>query len=237
MKVEELISYAFKKIGFVFAEENLKNEKYAEALYYLNEELSTLSAAGVLIPNFTKVSFNFVSGKSDYSIGLTNSDVIAEPFNDIDYVNVVWDNVIRDIPVVTRKARYLGISSTQGVSSPPWQVLFLRNNFQSILSFMQPPDTAMLVNVYGKQNLTKFAKYQEITNIPEWYLKYFRLACAKQLASQYVGLSWTDVDESEFLNLKKQITSANDIDMDIINSNALLWNDGFSRAGYPGIYG
>lgn len=237
MKVEQLISYAFKKIGFVFSEENLKDEKYAEALYYLNEELSTLSRAGVLIPNFTEVNFNFIAGKSDYSIGLENSDIIAEPFSDLDYVNVVWNNVIRNIPIVTRKQRFLGISSTLPISGIPWQVLFKRNNFQSILSFMQPPGLALQVNVHGKQSLTKFMKYQDITNIPEWCLKYFRLACAKQLASQYVGLSWTDTDEMEFQALKKDITAANDVDMDIINSNSLLWSNGWARSGYPGIYG
>lgn len=239
MKVEELILYAFKKIGYVFSEENLRAALYAEALFYLNEEISTLNRSGVYIPYFSEVSFDFVSGQADYTIGPagTNSDVTANAFVEINYVQVLWEQILYSITISTRKHRYNAVLYPQPTDAIPAEVLFRRNNTQAILSFYQPPQLELPVTVKGKQELSSFQQYQDITNIPAYFLKYFRLCCSKQLAAQYIGTTWTDVDEMELTKITAAVFSASEVNVDIISSPQLLECGSAATDPLASIYG
>lgn len=225
MKTEQLIQYAFKKIGFVQSEENMQGERYDEALFYLNEEISTLNRSGVYVPYFSEVTFNFVAGQAQYTIGLTSSDVTASPFIELNYVNVLWESAYYNVTISTRKFRYDNITYPQPLDGVPGEVLFTRNRTQAILNFYQPPNLVLPCTVYGKQELTQFVSFQDITNVPAYLLKYFRLSCAKQLAGEYIGSVWTDVDEIELTEIKKAVFAADEVNVDIINGPELLNND------------
>lgn len=236
MKVEELILYAFNKIGFVFSEETLRAAKYAEALFYLNEEVSALNRSGGTCAFYTEVPFTFVSGQQDYTFGLADSDVITEPFTEVEYVQILWNGIYYSIAPETRKQRLAGITYPQPYEAIPWEVLFKRNRLQAILSFYQIPALELPAIVYGKQEIPKFVPLMDITNLPEYYLYYMRLKCAKKLAAQYTGNTWTDDDEIELGRARNDVFSAPEVNVDIINSPLLLDNSS-DAVGLAAIYG
>lgn len=236
MKVEELISYAFKKIGFVFSEENLLASLYEEALFYLNEEISMLNRSGATCAFFTETEFTINAGQQDYTFGLIGSDITTEPFTEIEYVRMQWQGTWYSIAPETRKMRLGSITYPHPYNTIPCEVLFKKNLTQAILSFYQIPNIELPSIVYGKQEISKFVKYQNITNVPAYYLKYLRYACAKQISAQYTATTWTDIDEMELKQAKKDVFSAPEVNVDIINSPLLL--DSSSNAiGLASIYG
>jgi len=236
MKVEELIAYAFKKVGFVFSEENLRAAYEAEALYYLNEEISSLNRSGNTCAYFTEVDFTMVPAQQDYTFGLTESDVTTEPFTEVEFVHILWDGVNYSLSPETRKLRLGSTTFPQPYDAIPGEVLVKRNLTQAILSFYQIPNLALPCKVYGKQEISKFVQYQDITNVPEYYLKYLLYVCAKEIAGQYVGTTWTDVDEMSLEKARNDVFSAPELDVGIINTPALL-NSTNNAIGLASIYG
>ncbi len=236
MKVEQLLSMSFSKIGYVFSEETLRASKYQEALYYLNEEISALNRSGGTCAYFTSVTFNFVSGQQDYTFGLTDSDVTTEPFTEVEYVRMLWNGIYYSISPETRKQRLAGVTYPQSTQAIPWEVLFNRNLTQAILSFYQIPAIEIPVTVFGKQEITQFVPLMDITNIPAYYLKYMRLKLAKQLASQYISTTWTDMDEMELKQAANDVFSAPEVNVDIINSPMLV-EQGGNATNLAAIYG
>lgn len=236
MKVEELILRGFEKIGYVFSEENLRAARYTEAFYYLNEEISALNRSGGCAPWYTSVNFTFTPGQGDYTFGLTASDVTTQPFTEVEYVRMLWQGVYYSIAPETRKLRLGSTTYPQPYDVIPVEVLFERNNTQATLSFYQIPNIAIPVIVYAKQELAQFVQYQDITNVPAYYLKYLRYSLAKELAAVYTGTTWTDVDEATLNQARRDVFSAPEVNVDIINTPELLGHTS-NAVGLASIYG
>lgn len=232
----QLILEAYKTIALITSNETLTSEQQARGLYLLNEEIARLNQSGNSISFYSELDFNLVAGKPSYSIGPAGSDVVANPFTEVEFVSLIYSNVISPLKIITRFEAFSVGRLANTSPCIPDQVWVTHNNTQTILNFYLPPDQPYQVQVRGKEQLSEFALFQNISNVPKTALKYFRYALASELANEYPALVWTPKHQSTLDELYAELTGASEIDLAIRPSPAFTAN-GNSGGVLTRIYG
>lgn len=232
----DIIIRAFYLIGEFSPDELPSGSQVTEGLYYLNDLFDSLSALGIFIPFIREVTFNLVANQDVYSISnIVPADVSSERIVELNYVNIINDNISYPVRIVKR-SDILNNSRLTNLKTRPGYVILIRDDLETRLQFYPVPDKTYSCTVRGKFMLDHLELYDNLDEVPPYYFRFLRYALARELKDVYPSSNWTQTAEAAYQEMLKNLTAATDIDMAIWPDNILMNSYGNSTLDSFGIY-
>ena len=225
--VNDIIVQAFLLIGELAPDALPTDTQVKNALYYLNDMFDNFSTLGVYIPFINQLQFTMTAGKDIYSISnvITNPDVTGERIVELDFVNLIRNNLSYYCRPIKRAELFYN-SRLTNLQSRPGYVVLERRNLQSNLQFYPIPDFPYEVVVRGKFMLDHLELFDQLDEIPPHYFRFLRYALGRELVAVYPSANWTERLEKDYDEMFKNIKAAPDINMTIKQDGLLVRNYG-----------
>lgn len=219
----DIIVGAFNLIAVASPDDVLSARNLNVGLDNLNDILAFFSSDGQEIPFRTKFSFTLQSGKNAYTFSQNGSaDINMPPIIELSECNITFNNVILPCNVVP----YSNIVNTSRVSdlnAIPGTVYLQRQAEYSEL-FFYPAPTALInlgATIYAKFALGTLILFEDVVQVPDYYVRFLKYELARVLASIYPSATWSDSSEATYQAIVKKIKTVTDIDV-CIQGDALL---------------
>lgn len=239
--VNDLLINALKTVRLVTPFQPLRPEYLTDALYFLNEEISNMNANGLMIPYQSDLSFNIVEGKANYVIGPSGTvDEVAQPFIEVNYCDIFWNQLQYPVRIISDKDA-LDVFRSVNIEAIPDSVrVHLRiasdtNSLITELIFFNPPNQTYPVTIRGKQLLTYATLQTNITGLPDYYQKYFRLKIAKALTDFYPNNGWGQKQELDLQEAENIVLQSSDQDLWVRTPGLLCKKDIYLYNTYLGV--
>ncbi len=220
----DIILRAFYLIGEVSPNEVPTAAQAAEGLYSFNDLLDSFSAVGVMIPFIKKLNFTMTVGKDEYTISNIagqNADIDFERIVELDYVNIIRENISYPCRVIKR-SELLNNTRLVNLKTRPGFVILIRSDLDSTLKFYPVPAFPYEVNVRAKFMLDHVELFDRLDEVPPYYYRFMRYALARELLNIYPSANWSPQAEKDYEIMLKNVTAAADIDMAIFPDNILM---------------
>ncbi len=226
----DIIIRSYYLMGELSPDELPDAAQIAEGLYYLNDLLDFFSSAGIFIPFITELNFNLVANQDKYIFSNNvPADVVADQIVEIDYCNVLRDNISYPVRVISRSELF---NSTRlvNIKTRPGLVILNRQELFSEIQFYPTPTFNYECNLRVKSYLDSLELQDVINEVPRYFYRFLRYALARELTAVYPSGNWTPKMEKEYEFMYQQLTAASDLDMTIYPDNILM--DPFGELTY-----
>lgn len=217
--VNDLLINALKTVRLVTIFQQPRAEYLADALSLLHELISTLNASEVMIPYQKNLTFNLIANKREYRIAPTGIvDVVHEPFASVNYINIYWQGIQYPVSIIT-DLNELDIFKATNIDTIPdsarvHQVIAEDTNEPATdIIFFNAPDQVYECRIRGKALLTQPTLQTDITGLPDYYQRYFRLWIAKEINRYYPTNGLSAQDEQDLMLAENLVRSASDLDL------------------------
>ena len=227
-----IIQGAFKKIGRNPDDRNLSDTKINEGLTYLNLLFKSYLTDTQLIEYDEEITFNLVVGQRDYVISKEGgADVSNNMIVKLKHVNLIQQNTRYPVEIVNDVYLFKVQTDTTVSQRPKW--VFLQNGInKSTLNFIVKSDDTYECIVkakFARNNILLTEINNELREIPVGNYLFFEFQVAEILHYNYPGSIWNAELQSKLDELKENVESAGDIDLEIETSLALrFYNDRFT---------
>ena len=223
----DLIVRAFYLLGEFSPDAIPSGQDVQDGLYYLNDILDYFSSQGLLIPYIKNVEFTMEVGKGEYTFSnvITNPDVNSERIVELDYVNIIRDQISYPVRIISRAELFNNARLTD-LQSKPGYVILIREELQSKLKFYPVPAFPYECVVRAKYMLDHLELYDQLDEIPPYYYRFLRYALARELKDIYPSSNWSAQQEQMYQEMLRDIKANNDITMTIYPDNILMNNYG-----------
>ena len=220
-----IIHNAFRKIGLNSSDRNLSGDKIQTGLNYLNALFRSYLTDTQIIAYNDVISFSLVVGQREYIISKeVGADVDNNMIVELKHVNLLFQNIRYPVQIVTDRYFY-EVQRDQTLQLRPDNV-FLQNGInKSTLNFIVKSDKTYTCEVKAKffRNQVLMSEINnDLLEFPTGYDLFFEYELARILNDTYPGSVWTAKNEKIYLELKGNIESTSDIDVEIESSSALL---------------
>jgi len=227
-QVEKLIERSYKVAGLFQQDRILIGSKQQEALIILNEFLDYLASDPSGIAFYNTLQFPVVSGQQSYVFAPSGGDVVSNRIVELKFVVLISSGTRYPVHIVQDSEYYEQIYYQTSGARP--YACFLQNGIDSsTLNFIYKPDTSYTGEVKAKFVLNHLTLNTDISNVPEYYIRYLKYALAKELAIEYLPANWTEAHETELKKIASSIKNISDIDYTLrtnpIFSNSSRWWD------------
>lgn len=234
--VNDLLNYALKTVRLVTPFQPARPEYTTDALRLLNELLSTFNANNLLIPYQSDLEFTIEANVPIYRIAPTGTApvdgimVTSQPFIEVNYIDVYWNNIQYPIRILTDKNVLDTFRSTDITTIPDGArvhqlVAEDTNESATDIIFYSPPNQDYECKIRGKRMLLAAELQTDITGLPDYYFRYFRLWLAKEITALYPTNGWTDQQERDLRMAKNVIMGSSDQDLWVRNPGYLCKKD------------
>lgn len=241
ISVNDLLMKALKTVRLFTPFQPVQPEMLTDALWLLNEEISTMNANGLMIPYQSNLSFPITVGKDSYVIGTSGIvDIVTSPFIEVNYIDVYWNNIQYPIRIVTDK-NVLDVFRTTNIQTIPdsarvhLKVAEDTNQLVTEIIFFNPPNQTYDCKIRGKQLLLAASLQTDITGLPDYYLRYFRLHIAKHITQFYPNNGWSDQMETMYRDAENIVMQSVDQDLWVRSPGLLSSNDLYMYNTYLGV--
>lgn len=228
----DIIRGAYRKIGKASDDRNLSNTKITEALSYLNLLFKSYLTNTQLIEYDEEISFNLVVGQRTYVISKeAGADVNNNMIVKLKHVNLINQNIRYPVEIVTDVYAYKTQRDTSLSQRPKW--VYLQNGINNTtLDFIVKSDLTyecLVKAKFARNNILMTEINNELLEIPEGNYLFFEYQLAKTLHHNYPGSIWNAELEARLEELKEDVQSSSDIDVEIESSKALrFYGDKFT---------
>lgn len=218
----DIIDRAYRIIGIRSKDRALSGDDVEQGLYILNQMLDHYSADSELIAYNDVISFPLVAGQRDYTISdQLTADVTNRRLVYLKYVNLV-EQQYRYPVRVHNDTIYYRFTHDENVTRRPEFVFLQQEIGQSRITFVNKPDKDYTCIVKGKFILQHLELSTIITQVPIAYHRYLEYALANELSASRPGATWDEVSERNLQNAITNLTSSNDIDIEIEPDNLFV---------------
>lgn len=226
----DIIMRSYYLMGELSPDELPTASQISEGLYYLNDLLDFFSSSGIFIPFVTELKFNLVANQDKYTISNNvPADVVADQIVEIDYCNVIRDNISYPVRLISRSELFNN-TRLVNIKTRPGLVILNRQELFSEIQFYPTPVFPYECNLRIKSYLDSLELLDVLNEIPRFYYRFLRYALARELSSVFPSSSWTPKLEKEYEFMYQQVVAATDIDMTIYPDNILM--DPFGELTY-----
>lgn len=207
MYVNGLIDRTLKTVRATSNLQSTDNGDREDVLQLLNEILAEMGAVGGLLPFQVVQAFDIQAGKSEYTIGsIVGASVTTTPFAVIDYVSLVLDDIRFPVEIQDDFAVYGHGMSLINQSRPGW-VSILRAADYSKLTFYGVPDRNYVCEIRGKKDGGTI-QFQDYLALPSWYMRFLRLALARDVNDYFNLSAWDESKERKYLEAEAKMLAA-----------------------------
>jgi hypothetical protein len=219
----DILDGAYRIIGVVSNDRNLSNSETKQGLRVINQLLDHYSAEPNLIAYDDVISFPLVEGQESYTISdQLPADVTNKRLVYLKYVNLI-DNGRYRYPVRVENDTMLYRYSRDETYKRRPTIVFLQNEIgQSRITFIQKPEKIYTCIIKGKFILDHLEPTTIITQVPIAYHRFLEYATANELRARIPGSRWSQEAERNFQDAKTNLTSTNDMDIEIEPDNLFV---------------
>jgi hypothetical protein len=239
--VNDLILNALKTVRLYTEFQPVQPKYVTDSLNLLNELISTLNQDDVSIPYQSNLTFFLEGGKSNYRIAPTGIvDVIHQPFSAVNYIDLYWNQIQYPIAIIN-DLNELNIFKNTNIQAIPSSARVHQviaedtNNRATDIIFTNPPDIDYECRIRGKALLVKAELETDITGLPEYYSRFFRLWIAREITQYYPTNGWTPELSQELMLAENFIRSSADLDLWVRTDNLLGKRDPYIFNTYLGV--
>ncbi|MES1987874.1 MAG: hypothetical protein V4440_07575 [Pseudomonadota bacterium] len=210
----------------------LHGNDMSKGIQFLNELLQSYSANGLLITVAKQVDLTVGINQGEITFGNTGytptPDVVQGRLANLENAWINLDGV--DYPLII-ESRHEFFSSykyepLQGL--PRFIIVKPETNLTRVQIFPAPSQVYDM-HVYGKFQLATVAQTDSMDSLPAYYIRFLRLALAKDLAYYKARAdAWTDKLQQQLVESEKSMDAASSINLDI-NVNSESWLNGAWR--------
>lgn len=219
----DIINNAFYMLGEFTPNKIPEARDITTGLYILNDMFDYYSSRGVYIPFFNTVSFTMVPNQGTYTFSnvITNPDVTSERIVEIDFINVIQDEVSYPVTILPQ-SQFKNMTRWTNLAAWPDTVYLQREVYVSKLVFYPLPQLPFVCEVVGKFMLDHLELHDQLSEIPPYYYRFLRYALARELKEFYPSSNWSETSENEYKIMFESLVSATDLDVSLNDSNILL---------------
>lgn len=218
----DIIDRAYRIIGVRSKDRALSGDDIGQGLYILNQMLDHYSADSELIAYYDLISFPLTIGQESYTISdQVTADVTNKRLVYLKYVNLI-DQQYRYPVRVENDTTFYRFTRDETVTRRPNLVFLQQEIGQSRITFIVKPDKAYTCVVKGKFILAHLELSTIITQVPIAYHRYLEYALGNELRASRAGAEWSELSERNFQNAITNLTTSNDIDIEIEPDNLFV---------------
>jgi len=224
----DIINGAYRTIGLFSEERNLSGFKKEEGLRYLNLIFKSYLTNTQLIEYDDEITFNLVVGQRDYVISKeVGADVNNNMIVKLKHVNLVQTNTRYPVDIVNDRYLY-EVQRDTTVTQRPKQVFIQNGINKSTLNFIVKSDAAydcIVKAKFARNNVLLSEINNELLEVPAGNYLFLEYQLAKILNQKFPGSKWDAGLEAQYQELKEDVQSSSDIDLEIESSAALKFNN------------
>lgn len=213
-QVEKLIERSYKVAGLYQQDRILTGSKQQEALTILNEFLDYLASNPSSIAFYNTLQFPVTSAQQSYILAPSGGDVVSNRIIELKFVVLISSGTRYPVKIAQDYEYYSQIYYQTSGARP--YACFLQNNVDSsTINFIYKPDTSYTCEIKAKFVLDSLALSTDISNVPEYYIRFLKYSLAKELAIEYMPSNWTQAHETELTKITAAISNISDVDMSL----------------------
>ncbi len=238
--VKNFLNDAYQLISANSPTVPLQGNDQSKGLQFLNELVSSYSGTGLLLTIPKEINFPIIQGEE--VITFTDPSVTIPPTSatninqgrlaNVQNVFLVLDNVSYPLFIEDRNIFKSSYKFVPLLGLPRFAIPVYYDNYTELTIYPAPSQGYQLF-IFGKFELSQFDINGTMAALPNYYIRFFRLAVARDLAF-YKGRSeaWTDKLEKMYQDALKDTESVSPINICIETAHESLLNGAYRvRAG------
>lgn len=219
----ELVTDAYKLIAVIDENDTLDEVQMRTGVKYINQILSVDEQAGLNVPYFKILQFNFIPNQAKYKFSLDeDADYVTPPIVLVENMQLLLESKTR-IPIQPRnRDQFLNSMKYQPSVGQPQEYLFTRDINESYIEFWPTPNVTWPCQVSCKVMFREVQENTDLTQVPTYFIEYLQYALAFKLGLRYADAMWSARHDARLAELKKVLASTCDTDYSIQPSPVLL---------------
>ena len=191
----------------------------AKSLQFCNELLSSFSATGLMLTIAKQIDFTMSIGQQYVTFADENypgtADIKQGRLANLQNAWLTLDGVTYPLVDETRNVFYDSYKYDPQLGLPRFVIIANQTNLTSMRVYPAPSQVYTL-SVYGKFELSNLDINGDMSGLPLYYVRYLRLATAKDVA-YYLGRveAWTDKLEQELVKAEFDMQASSAVNLAI----------------------
>jgi hypothetical protein len=207
----------------------LQGNDMLKGIQFFNELLQEYSANALLITIAKSITFNMAIGQSEVTFGA--ADYVPTPnvttFGRLANAQNVWltlQGVTYPLIIEDRNVFLASYKYDPQLGLPRFAIIYNETDLTRMRIYPAPSQVFTL-NVYGKFQLPPLGQNDTMSIIPQYALKYLKIALAQEL-SFYKGRSeaWTDKLQKRYNDARQEMEAASSLNLVVDTSNESYLN-------------
>lgn len=226
--VKEFVTDSYQLISANSPTVPLAGNDMSKGVQFLNELTQAYSSSGLMITIAKRVTFTVSIGQSEVTFGsptfLPTPDVTAGRLANLQNAWLELQGVTYPLIDESRNVFFASYKYDPQVGLPRFCIITNETNLTRMRIYPGASQVYTL-NVYGKFELPVLDENSDMSEFPLYYIRYFKLAVANDLAN-YKGRAsaWTEKLERDYREAKKNMEAASSINLAIDTNNESYLN-------------
>lgn len=197
----------------------LQGNDMSKGVQFLNELLQAYSATGLMLTIAKHISFTLPIGVQEITFGSPSQipvpDVTQGRLANCQNAWLLLEGVTYPLILENRNVFYQSYKFDPQVGLPRFAIITNETDLTR-MRFYPAASQVYEVNLYGKFQLPILTENDDMSSLPEYYKRFFRIALSKDLAL-YKGRSqaWSALLQQEYMDAKKDMESVSSINLNI----------------------
>lgn len=214
----------------------LHGNDLSKGIQFLNELMQSYSSSGLLITVPQQVSFPVSENQGFITFGdatyTPTPDVTVGRLANLENAWVLLDGIT--YPLINESRHdFFSTYKYEPLQGLPRFIIVQPQVNLTLVQIFPAPSQSYTLYVYGKFQLSVFNSNADMSLLPQYYIRYLRLALARDLAMYKARMSaWTTDLNAMFIEAEQNMTAASSQNMDIeVNTESWLNGSWRCRSG------
>jgi hypothetical protein len=234
--VKQFVTDAYQLISPNTPSQPLYGDDMSKGVQFLNELLLDYSANGLLLTIAKRVDFTVSIGQEFITFGtpdyVPTPNVITGRLANLENAWLTLDGVTYPLIDESRNVFYGSYKYDPQLGLPRFCIITNDNNL-TMMRIYPAPSQVYTLSVYGKFELLSLSENGDMSSLPNYYLRYLKLALAYELAF-YKGRSsaWDEKLQKKYDDSMKIMESVSTVNLVVDTGNESYLNGSWRvRAG------
>jgi hypothetical protein len=201
----------------------LHGNDMSKGIQFLNELLKAYSATGLLLTVAKQVDTTLTVGQKEITFGDTTTvptpTLTSGRLANIDNAWLTLDGVTYPLTQLDRSVFYGSYKYYPQIGLPLFSIITNETNLTR-MEIYPGASQAYVLSIYGKFELGLLTENSDMSSLPDYYLRFFKLALARDL-SMYKGRTeaWTEKLERYYVEAKQTMEAVSTVNLIIDSPN------------------
>jgi len=234
--VREFVTQSYRLISADSPTMPLHGNDLSLGITVLNQLLQSYASTGLMLTISQNASVNVAIGQQDVTCGpatyTPTPDITLGRLANLENAFLLLNGVTYPM-IIESRAEFLSAWKFNPLKSLPRFVMVFPENQITRLRLYPSPSQPYEFNIRGKFQLTELTSNDDMSTVPQYYLRYLMFALARDLA-KYKGRieAWTPELEQMYQEAKDIMVASSEVNLSITGERDSLLNGAYAiRAG------